>query len=188
MFLFKKKTKAPINSISTPELTSKIEIIKKYIADAKSGMSAWSLTFDYAPKTQSDEPKFSRVLTPLTPDELENIRKRREAETYRDLLFKHLDEKSMTDAELYNKVYVDRRTFAKIRNDLNYKPSKDTAILLALGLELSASGADEMLEKLGYTLSTAIQRDVIIRYCFDTKLYDIGDVNALLYEFKEKTL
>ena len=49
----------------------------------------------------------------------------------------------LLDADVYNKVHIDRRLFSKIRSDVNYHPSKDTVILLGLSLNLSL---DEMLD------------------------------------------
>ena len=36
--------------------------------------------------------------------------------TFKELLFKYIDDKDLKDADVYNKVHIDRRLFNKIKN------------------------------------------------------------------------
>lgn len=99
---------------------------------------------------------------------------------FQTLLFKYIDERNLKDSDVYNKVHIDRRLFAKIRSNANYHPSKETIILLALALKLSLEEFMALLESASYGLPKNNYFDLIIRFCFINGIYDIKDVNELL--------
>ena len=107
-------------------------------------------------------------------------------ENYNDfqtLLFKMIDERNLKDSDVYNKVHIDRRHFSKIRSDKNYHPSKETIILLGLSLELNENEIIELLDSASYSLPKNNYYDLIIRFCFINKIYQLTAVNDLLAEY-----
>lgn len=94
-----------------------------------------------------------------------------------------IDERNLKDSDVYNKVHLDRRTFAKIRNE-NYHPSKETVILLAISLELNEKELEDLLNSASYSLPKNNYYDLIIRFCFINKIYKIDDINKLLEQYK----
>lgn len=108
--------------------------------------------------------------------------------SFRNLLFKYIDSKNMKDSDVYNKVNLDRRLFSKIRCNDNYKPSKDTVILLSLSLELSIDELDKLLNSANYSLSNNSISDLIIKFCFLNNIYNVNTINEYLYSHKCKTL
>ena len=107
---------------------------------------------------------------------------------FQTMLFKMIDERNLKDSDVYNKVNIDRRLFSKIRSDTNYHPSKETIILLGLSLELSEEELTILLDSASYSLPKNNYFDLIIRFCFINKIYNINNVNELLYDYDCKLL
>lgn len=112
----------------------------------------------------------------------------KEDNKFQKVLFNYIDKKGLKDSEVYNKVNIDRRLFSKIRSDENYHPSKDTVILLGLSLELSEEEFVDLLNSASYSLPKNNIYDLIIRFCFINKIYDIIKVNDLLNEYNCKLI
>lgn len=83
-------------------------------------------------------------------------------------------------------MHIDRRLFSKIRSNIDYHPSKDTIILLGLSLKLNEKELEELLNSASYSLPKNNIYDLIIRFCFIEKIYDIKQVNDLLEEYNCK--
>lgn len=109
-------------------------------------------------------------------------------EKFQSLLFNHIDSRNLKDSDVYNKVNIDRRLFSKIRSDINYHPSKDTVILLGVSLELNESELEELLNSASYSLPKNNHFDLIIRFCFINKIYDVFEINEMLEEYNCKLL
>lgn len=118
----------------------------------------------------------------------EYIRKEQDNKKFQTLLFKYIDEKDLKDSDVYTKVNIDRRLFSKIRSSENYHPSKETVILLGLSLELTEKEIVCLLDSAAYGLPKNNTYDLIIRFCFKNNIYNINDVNYLLYSYGYKTL
>ena len=102
---------------------------------------------------------------------------------FQTVLFRMIEERNLNESEVYNKVHIDRRLFSKIRSDKNYHPSKETVILLGLSLELNEKEIEELLGSAAYSLPRNNHYDLIIRFCFINRIYDIISVNELLDEY-----
>ena len=73
-------------------------------------------------------------------------------ETFSERLLRMIDERGLTDSEVYTKAYVDRRHFSKIRKDINYAPNKKTVLAFTIALELSLDEAKDLLRSAGFAL------------------------------------
>ncbi len=116
------------------------------------------------------------------------INDNKDEDTFQTYLFKLIDERELKDSDVYNKVNIDRRLFSKIRSNKDYHPSKETIILLGFALELSEKEIEDLLEKASYSLPMNTTFDLIIRFCFKEKIYDINTINEFLYDHNCKLL
>lgn len=108
--------------------------------------------------------------------------------TFVDMVTRYINRNGWRDSRVYKAAQMDRRLFSKIMSDRNYKPSKDTAIALAIALELTLKQANDLLSRAGYTLSHSNKRDVIIEYFIREGIHDLYDINEVLYNLDQKII
>lgn len=104
-----------------------------------------------------------------------------------ELLF-IIEKRNLKTSDVYRKANIDRKHFSKIKNNPDYRPSKITAIAIALALELDFDETDDFIGKAGYKLTHSSRFDIIIEYCIENKIYDVLEVNDILYDFGENLI
>ena len=108
--------------------------------------------------------------------------------SFTEELFARIDEKGLTDPEVYKKANLDRKHFSKIRNNKNYKPSKNTALALAIALELNLDETKDFIGKAGYALTHSSKMDLIVEFFIKNGDYDIFKINEVLFAFDQPLL
>lgn len=108
--------------------------------------------------------------------------------TFVDALNRHIRMKGWKNSSVYKAAQMDRRLFSKIISDRWYQPSKDTALALAIALGLNLSQTVDLLERAGYTLSHSNKRDVIIEYFIRECVFELSDINEVLYKLDQKII
>lgn len=109
-------------------------------------------------------------------------------ETFSQMLIRLIDERGLTDPAVYHKANIDRKLFSKIRNNKDYSPNKKTIIAFAIALELSLDETKDLLRTAGYSLSDSSRFDVIISFFLENNIYDIFEINEMLFFYEQPVL
>ena len=135
-------------------------------------------------------PSYSTSYAPAFPTEEKSLDERLKHldKTFQQYLFMLIDRRGLTDPEVYKKANIDRKHFSKIRSNVDYSPSKKTALALAVALELSLDETKDLLARAGLALSPSMIFDRIIEYCIETSNYDIYEINCILFKYDQPTL
>ena len=94
-----------------------------------------------------------------------------------------IDARGMADAEVYHRANISRQLFSKIRGNESYRPSKQTVVALAIALELDMSATQDLLARAGFTLSKSSKFDVIVRFFIERGIYDLFQLNEVLFAY-----
>jgi len=108
--------------------------------------------------------------------------------TFQQRLFELIDERGLTDTQVYKKANIDRKLFSSIRCKSDYKPKKETAVALGIALGLDLDTMQDLLACAGMTLSSSVPFDMIIRYFLSKGLYDLYDINTALAYYNQKQI
>lgn len=108
--------------------------------------------------------------------------------SFMELVFSFADVKGLSDVDLQKKGNIDRKAFSKLRCGTTKKPSKSTAMALAIALELNLDETKDLLSRAGYALSPCSKQDLIVRYFIENEAYDIYALNEVLADYGEAEL
>ena len=97
-------------------------------------------------------------------------------------------QKGLKNSAVYKRANISKQLFSKIINDPDARPTKPTAIALALALELDLEGTRDLIGRAGYALTNSSTFDLIIRYFIERKQYNVVEINIALYEFDQSLL
>ena len=118
---------------------------------------------------------------------LEDMLKQADA-GFTETLLNLIDKTGKKDSEIYKKANISKQHFSKIRNNPNYKPTKPTAIALAIALELNLEETKDFIGRAGYALTNSSKFDLIIRFFIEQRNFNIVEINIALYEFDQVLL
>ncbi len=119
---------------------------------------------------------------------LKDFIKEQKRESFSSRLLHLIDNAGCTDVECYKRANISRKVFSKIRSDKDYMPRLDTAVAFAISLRLSFDETQELLQTAGLSLSKSKPFDLIITYCIRNGIYDIYQVNEILFDQGQRCL
>ena len=143
------------------------------------------------PAQECASPVFATVLrqqsAPMAARSLENLMDNL-GESFTTRLLRLIDERGLKDSTVYKQSNISRQHFSKIQCNRDYNPKKKTVLAFAVGLHLSEDETIDLLKSAGYAFSDGSKRDWIVRYCLEHKIYNINQVNTLLFEYDQEQL
>lgn len=107
-------------------------------------------------------------------------------ETFQQRLFRLIDERGRTDVDVYKGACKDKKFFYKIRNNVNYQPTKHTVFAFALSLQLTLDETKDLLASAGFALSPSSRFDLIMQYVIEHEIYDMYKIDCILYDLGEE--
>lgn len=104
-------------------------------------------------------------------------------ETFQERLLRLIDERDMTNAEVYKKANLDRKLFSKILCNPSYHPRKHTVLSFAIALELNLDETKDLLARAEYALSPSSKFDLVVEYFIVHGVYDVFTINTALFDY-----
>lgn len=98
-----------------------------------------------------------------------------------------IDERGMSDSQVYNKANLSRQYFSKLRSG-KVNPSKRVVLSLSVALGLDISQTRLMLQRAGYALSHAEKFDIIVEWFIRNGCYDVFTINDALFRYDQPLL
>ena len=104
------------------------------------------------------------------------------SDTFSQYLMYLIQDKHMQNADVYKRAIVDKKTFSKIKNNINYHPQKLTVLCLCVGAKLNIDESKDLLARAGYALSPCDKTDIIFSYFIENEIYDMIELDIQLEE------
>ena len=93
-----------------------------------------------------------------------------------------IESKGMKNVDVYKRAIVDKRYFAKLKNNKDFHPEKIKALCLCVGAKLNLDETKDLLARAGYALSPADMTDIIFSFYIEHNHFDVIDIDIQLEE------
>ena len=147
----------------------------------------WRLEEEATPMLETAAAPPPPATTPMAARSLESLMDNL-GESFTTRLLRLIDERGLKDSTVYKQSNISRQHFSKIQCNRDYNPKKKTVLAFAVGLHLSEDETIDLLKSAGYAFSDGSKQDWIVRYCLEHKIYNINQVNTLLFQWDQEQL
>ena len=166
---------------SLPELLSREQRRTNRRRRTYPGKKQAAVTAGSVPADASSAP-FALEERPAEAASLEEMIRQQQESSFREYLTDILYEREGKMSAVYKRAEISKQIFSNILNKEDYRPTRDTVIQLAIGLELDLPQTQKLLDKAGYTLSRGSRRDLAIKYFIERRIYNVTFINEALYD------
>lgn len=143
------------------------------------GLESDALVLEEVARVPSSEVRARRPRVPSSLDErLASL-----DPTFSETVLALVDERGMTDAEVYHRANLSRQLFSKLRGNPGYRPTKATAVALCMGLGLDLGETEDLLARAGYALSPSSAFDVVVTFFLERGIHDVLRLNEVLFAY-----
>lgn len=108
--------------------------------------------------------------------------------SFKDKLLELIEASGMDDSDIWKRANMDRKHFSKIRCGTDCKPKKKTVMSLCIALKLNVAQAKDLMSRADLSFNPASKLDLIVGWAIENKIYDINEINDILYEYTQETL
>ena len=108
--------------------------------------------------------------------------------TFSKLVKKIMEDKGMTSKDIYKNSLINRKLFSALNVNDEYIPSRETAIMYCIALNLGYEDSCSLLNSAGYSFYEFSNFDRIIKYFLDNKIFNVDKINDALYYYTNKCL
>ena len=119
--------------------------------------------------------------------DLDHYLKRKDA-GFMETLLDMIQKSGQKNSDIYHKANITRQHFSKLVTNPSATVTKPVAVALTLALEMDLEQTQALLKRAGYTLTDSSVFDLIIKYHIENKIYNVPEINIVLYQFDQMLL
>lgn len=105
-----------------------------------------------------------------------------------ETLLELIQQRGLKNSTVYKRANISKQHFSKLINNPNATVTKPVAVAFALALELDLEQTQKLIKRAGYALTNSSVFDLIIQYHIENRIYNVVEINIVLYEFDQVLL
>lgn len=121
------------------------------------------------------------------PQDLNHFLQKKDA-GFMEILLELIQQRGLKKSNIYKKANISKQHFSKLINNPNATITKPVAVAFALALELDLEQTQKLIKRAGYALTNSSIFDLIIQYHIENRIYNVVEINIVLYEFDQTLL
>lgn len=121
------------------------------------------------------------------PQDLTSFLQKKDA-GFVETLLELIQQRGLKNSAVYKRANISKQHFSKLINNPTATITKPVAVAFALALELDLAQTQKLIKRAGYALTNSSVFDLIIQYHIENRIYNVVEINIVLYEFDQVLL